>query len=230
MVPLSDLRIPWSCGELVGYVGRSHDDEFRPVAFWYDQGTPVNQVLGTELPATPLPVPYPDADTDICVEEELGIHKLDPCAFYCRNQEEFLPYEYNTRTEGTHHPLPTEQFLGELARYLCSNGLDKILGLSRLSSSRAKWIETSSLSGEEMVARRQFEPLADADGTMTEWEFFIRDDCAAAQAVKACQGLTSLIKKTNKPIGVNDRPKPFSATAKTCEYCNVTLARSCDMK
>ena len=48
--------------ELVGYVGRSHDDEFRPVAFWYDQGTPVNQVLGTELPATPLPVPYPEVD------------------------------------------------------------------------------------------------------------------------------------------------------------------------
>lgn len=48
--------------ELVGYVGRSHDDEFRPVAFWYDQGTPVNQVLGTELPTTPLPVPYPEVD------------------------------------------------------------------------------------------------------------------------------------------------------------------------
>ncbi|MFI7063710.1 DUF6152 family protein [Kribbella sp. NPDC050124] len=48
--------------ELVGYIGESHDDEFRPVAFWYENGRPVNQVLGSELPATPLPVPYPDGD------------------------------------------------------------------------------------------------------------------------------------------------------------------------
>jgi hypothetical protein len=48
--------------ELVGYVGRSHTDEFRPVVFWYDEGKPVNQVLGTQLPARPLPVPYPDSD------------------------------------------------------------------------------------------------------------------------------------------------------------------------
>lgn len=47
--------------ELVGYINTSHDNEFRPVAFWYDNGRPVNQVLGSELPATPLPVPYPDA-------------------------------------------------------------------------------------------------------------------------------------------------------------------------
>lgn len=46
--------------EAVGYVGRTHDDEFRPVVFWYDDGTPVNQVLGSELPARPLPVPYPE--------------------------------------------------------------------------------------------------------------------------------------------------------------------------
>ncbi|NIK61526.1 DUF6152 family protein [Kribbella shirazensis] len=49
--------------ELVGYVGESHDNEFRPVAFWYENGRPVNQVLGSELPATPLPVPYPESGT-----------------------------------------------------------------------------------------------------------------------------------------------------------------------
>ncbi|GIE36127.1 hypothetical protein Ait01nite_091720 [Actinoplanes italicus] len=48
--------------EAVGYIGRSHDDEFRPVVFWYGNGQPVNQVLGSELPARPLPVPYPDSD------------------------------------------------------------------------------------------------------------------------------------------------------------------------
>ncbi|WP_156384133.1 DUF6152 family protein [Marmoricola sp. Leaf446] len=46
--------------EAVGYIGRSHDEEFRPVVFWYDEGQPVNQVLGSELPARPLPVPYAD--------------------------------------------------------------------------------------------------------------------------------------------------------------------------
>ena len=46
--------------EAVGYIGRTHDDEFRPVVFWYDHGQPVNQVLGSELPARPLPVPYPE--------------------------------------------------------------------------------------------------------------------------------------------------------------------------
>ncbi|WP_267278966.1 DUF6152 family protein [Arthrobacter sp. CDRTa11] len=45
--------------EAVGYIGASHDDEFRPVVFWFEDGQPVNQVLGSELPARPLPVPYP---------------------------------------------------------------------------------------------------------------------------------------------------------------------------
>jgi hypothetical protein len=44
--------------EAVGYIGRSHNDEFRPVVFWFEDGRPVNQVLGSQLPATPLPVPY----------------------------------------------------------------------------------------------------------------------------------------------------------------------------
>ncbi|KAF2729087.1 hypothetical protein EJ04DRAFT_589820 [Polyplosphaeria fusca] len=50
------------------------------------------------------------------------------------------------------------------------------------------------------------------------------------EAVRATQALTSFIKQTKKPIGVNDRPKPFSTDAKTCEHCNATLARSCDMR
>ncbi|MET9440645.1 DUF6152 family protein [Streptomyces sp. NPDC006610] len=57
--------------EAVGYIGKSHNDEFRPVVFWVEDGQPVNQVLNEELPATPLPVPYPergapsaDADQD----------------------------------------------------------------------------------------------------------------------------------------------------------------------
>ncbi|MER5336954.1 DUF6152 family protein [Micromonospora sp. NPDC002717] len=48
--------------EAVGYIGRSHDDEFRPVVFWFEDGQPVNQVLGSQLPARPLPVPYPESD------------------------------------------------------------------------------------------------------------------------------------------------------------------------
>ncbi|CAH9416220.1 hypothetical protein SGL43_03243 [Streptomyces globisporus] len=47
--------------EAVGYIGKSHNDEFRPVVFWVD-GQPVNQVLNEELPAQPLPVPYPQGD------------------------------------------------------------------------------------------------------------------------------------------------------------------------
>ncbi|MEU4176407.1 DUF6152 family protein [Streptomyces sp. NPDC026589] len=47
--------------EAVGYIGKSHTDEFRPVVFWAD-GQPVNQVLNEELPAQPLPVPYPQGD------------------------------------------------------------------------------------------------------------------------------------------------------------------------
>ncbi|CAL9657495.1 hypothetical protein SUDANB176_06855 [Streptomyces sp. enrichment culture] len=48
--------------EAVGYIGKSHDDEFRPVVFWADGGQPVNQVLNEELPAKPLPVPCPMGD------------------------------------------------------------------------------------------------------------------------------------------------------------------------
>ncbi|MEU3997137.1 DUF6152 family protein [Streptomyces fungicidicus] len=48
--------------EAVGYIGKSHNDEFRPVVFWVNDGQPVNQVLNEELPAEPLPVPYPQGD------------------------------------------------------------------------------------------------------------------------------------------------------------------------
>jgi hypothetical protein len=48
--------------EAVGYIGRSHDDEFRPVVFWVEDGKPVNQVLNNELPARPLSAPYPEGD------------------------------------------------------------------------------------------------------------------------------------------------------------------------
>ncbi len=50
--------------EAVGYLGRSHNDEFRPVVFWFEDGKPVNQVLGSQLPARPLSVPYPDNDQE----------------------------------------------------------------------------------------------------------------------------------------------------------------------
>lgn len=56
--------------EAVGYVGRSHTDEFRPVVFWYEEGKPVNQVLNEELPATPLPVPYPEGDTSADADQD----------------------------------------------------------------------------------------------------------------------------------------------------------------
>jgi hypothetical protein len=48
--------------EAVGYIGRSHTDEFRPAVFWFDNGRPVNQVLGSELPAQPLEPPYSATD------------------------------------------------------------------------------------------------------------------------------------------------------------------------
>ncbi len=48
--------------EAVGYIGRSHTDEFRPAVFWFDDGRPVNQVLGSELPAQPLEPPYSATD------------------------------------------------------------------------------------------------------------------------------------------------------------------------
>ena len=51
--------------EAVGYIGKSHNDEFRPVVFWVEDGQPVNQVLNEELPATPLPTPYPEGDDDV---------------------------------------------------------------------------------------------------------------------------------------------------------------------
>jgi len=56
--------------EAVGYIGRSHDDEFRPVVFWFEDGKPVNQVLGSELPARPLPVPYPESDASTAEQNQ----------------------------------------------------------------------------------------------------------------------------------------------------------------
>ncbi|WP_205484613.1 hypothetical protein [Arthrobacter sp. Alg241-R88] len=56
--------------EAVGYIGASHDDEFRPVVFWFENGQPVNQVLGSELPVRPLPVPYPQDDASAAAVDQ----------------------------------------------------------------------------------------------------------------------------------------------------------------
>lgn len=56
--------------EAVGYIGRSHDDEFRPVVFWVEDGQPINQVLNEELPATPMPTPYPDGEVPLAAAED----------------------------------------------------------------------------------------------------------------------------------------------------------------
>ncbi len=51
----------------VGYINRSDDGLFRPVAFWYgDDDVPVNQVLGSTLPAHP-PLPGSDPSTPATV-------------------------------------------------------------------------------------------------------------------------------------------------------------------
>ncbi|MEV4281257.1 DUF6152 family protein [Actinoplanes xinjiangensis] len=50
--------------DAVGYLGRSHDDEFRPVVFWVEDGKPVNQVLGSQLP-----VPYPGSGTPALADD-----------------------------------------------------------------------------------------------------------------------------------------------------------------
>ena len=64
--------------EAVGYIGKSHDDEFRPVVFWVEGGRPINQVLGSELPARPLPVPYPESDDAAEQDQEATAAAEDP--------------------------------------------------------------------------------------------------------------------------------------------------------
>ena len=42
------------------------------MVFWVEDGRPVNQVLGSRLPARPLPVPYPASETPAAAAEAGG--------------------------------------------------------------------------------------------------------------------------------------------------------------
>jgi hypothetical protein len=64
----------------VGYINRSDDGLFRPVAFWYgDDDVPVNQVLGSTLPAHP-PLPGSDPSTPATVPTATAPDPLETTA------------------------------------------------------------------------------------------------------------------------------------------------------
>ncbi|KAF2462997.1 uncharacterized protein BDR25DRAFT_116972 [Lindgomyces ingoldianus] len=51
------------------------------------------------------------------------------------------------------------------------------------------------------------------------------------EALKASQAISKIIKQSGKrPIGISSRPRTSSSNMKACEHCDVTLARSCDMR
>lgn len=111
-----------------------------------------------------------DADTDICMMEELGRHMVSPCMFLSHAPDEFLPFEYETPPRGGDN-LPSQSFLLELGSYLWDHQLQEIIGLCRVSPVDDPWIESLLSDDGDTIATRIGRSISPLDGTITQWGF-----------------------------------------------------------
>lgn len=127
-------------------------------------------------------------DTDICVEEELGLREISPCLFLSHTRDEFLPVEYEAPSRTPAEYLPSIAFLLELGSFLWDQELQEVFGLCRVSSLEDPWIE--KLLGDEgnTIATRSQRSISVLDGTITQWAFLCdqRGD-VSIKSVRACK-------------------------------------------
>ena len=125
---------------------------------------------------------------DICQPEKVGLRTIQPCAFFSPSREEFLPFEYETPTTSEPSPVPNDCFLSELASFLWSKGLDRILGFSRVSPSDHPWSEALLFENKGTIASQVSTETEMCDDIATEWAFVVSDtEGIYAKCVKTCK-------------------------------------------
>lgn len=138
-------------------------------------------------------------DTYSCRPEKPGMRQLTPYLFSCESPTGLSALEYLVADE--HEPLhiPSTTFLTELNSSLQSMGLQKVLGLSRISPHHGPWIETVLPQDQCMISTLSRGGLEDFKGTITEWSFFPHESGDCVRNFKGC---------AEDRVGVHDPPVP----------------------
>lgn len=131
----------------------------------------------------------PDADTDICIMEELGLREITPCMFLSQAPDEFIPFEYELSPQiSDAQPLPDVSFLKELGKVLWDWRLQDVFGLCKVSPEDDPWIEKLLTDEGDTIARRIRRSISSLDGTITQWGF-LHDagEGIRIKALRACK-------------------------------------------
>ncbi|KAK5163029.1 uncharacterized protein LTR77_010963 [Saxophila tyrrhenica] len=105
-----------------------------------------------------------DPDTDVCVEEKLGMRAISPCSFLSNTRDEFLPFEYETPPRAAVACLPSAAFLVELGNFLWDQQLQNVFGLCTVSPLESPWIEKVVGEKGDTVATRSLQSISTRDG------------------------------------------------------------------
>lgn len=134
-----------------------------------------------------------------CRPEKSGMRHLTPYLFSWKTPTDVSPREYLVADE--HEPLlmPSTTFLLELGSSLQALGLQKVLGLSRISPHHGPWIESLLPHGQGMISTLSQSDIEDFKGVITEWSFFQHETGACVRNFKGC---------SEDLAGVHDPPKP----------------------
>jgi len=129
----------------------------------------------------------PDINTDICVMEELGCHKISPCMFLSQTPNEFLPFEYELSSRAEAEPLPNKPFLIELGNFLWDRRLQETFGLCKASPADDPWIERLLSDDGNTIATRARRSITSLDGTITQWGFLREGQGIRIRELRACK-------------------------------------------
>lgn len=140
-----------------------------------------------------------EIEIDLCKPEPLGLRALTACQFFLSDQHGYLPFEY--LVGDTPYAEPSDDFLEQLAMFLVDNQLERVLGLSRITSSGDTWFEFTLAGGRGTVATQAIE-IPTLDRVATEWAFLPLGNQIVIRETKACD---------KHPSGGHTRPtEPLS--------------------
>lgn len=148
---------------------------------------------------------------DLCLPEPLERRRhlgpIRPCSyFYSDAHGYFLPFEFESIRAGAApaaaETAVSEEFLSDLASFLCAHSLQKILGLSRVSPLDRPWIEHPNPHGPGTIAVQCHRELHPTDGIPTEWTFLLHGGRLQIRTLKACK---------STPSGVHEPKDTFTS-------------------
>ncbi|KAK6421570.1 hypothetical protein LTR95_016792 [Oleoguttula sp. CCFEE 5521] len=129
-----------------------------------------------------------DIDTDVGIEEELGLRDISPCMFLSHARGRFHPVEFEVPSHIGVEDFPGDTFLLDLADFLWDRQLQEILGFCRVSPADDPWIETLLSDEGDTIATRCRRSISALDGTITQWGFLLDEGGGIwMKSLRACK-------------------------------------------